>query len=414
MYILTEDGKKYLKHGLPERRLAELVKEKGILKIKDAQKMEDFSVAVQWAKRKNLVVVAQGEIELLNEPKETEEEKALKELADGKEISEKMIILLLERKMIEKKRETLKKRAAKLAGQEITNLTSDLIKTGVWKKVKIKPYNVEAVGRKLSIGKYQPYNRFLNQVKRKLITLGFEEMRGPLIETEFWNFDALYQPQNHSARTWSDTYQLKEPKKGKLPPKKLYEKVAKSHESGTAGSTGWKYKWNPEKAAMLMPRAHGTCLSARTLASGPKIPGKYFAMARCFRPDVLDATHLIEFNQVEGIVVGEELTFRNLLGILKMFAIEIAGAEEVKFYADYYPFTEPSVQMSAKHTKLGWVEFGGAGIFREEMTRPLGVDVPVLAWGLGIDRLAMFKLGINDIRQLFSTDIKWLREEKVI
>jgi len=163
----------------------------------------------------------------------------------------------------------------------------------------------------------------------------------------------------------------------------------------------------------LMPRAHGTCLSARTLASKPEIPGKYFAIARCYRPDVLDATHLIEFNQVEGIVIDESLNLRNLLGILEMFAKEIAGAKEVKFFPDYYPFTEPSVQLSAKHPEMGWIEFGGSGIFREELTKPLGIDVPVIAWGIGIDRLAMFKLGVNDIRYLFSYVLEWLRNTKV-
>jgi phenylalanyl-tRNA synthetase alpha chain len=247
------------------------------------------------------------------------------------------------------------------------------------------------------------------------VELGFKEMTGPLVESEFWNFDALYQPQNHPARTWTDTYQMKNPSHGRLPDGKIVDQVRQTHEDGwTTGSTGWGYRWDPRIAARLMPRAHGTCLSARTLASGPEIPGKYFGIARCYRPDVLDATHLIEFNQAEGIVIGEDLHLRNLLGILEIFAKEIAGAEKVKFLPDYYPFTEPSVQLSAKHPDLGWIEFGGSGIFREELTRPLGVDVPVLAWGIGIDRLAMFKLGINDIRYLFANDLKWLRDARMV
>ena len=115
-----------------------------------------------------------------------------------------------------------------------------------------------------------------------------------------------------------------------------------------------------------------------------------------------------------SLVLDESLTFRSLLGVLEIFAREVAGASEIKFFPDYYPFTEPSVQLSAKHPKLGWVEFGGAGVFREELTKPLGVSVPVIAWGLGIDRLAMFKLGVHDIRYLFSDDLKWLREVKVV
>lgn len=256
---------------------------------------------------------------------------------------------------------------------------------------------------------------FLNKIKAKLVQLGFNEMTGPLIETEFFNFDALFQPQNHPARTWTDTYHLKEPVHGKLPDDLVVNRVKMTHEDGgQTASKGWGYKWSPEVAMQLMPRAQGTALSARTMASKPKIPCRYFAIARCYRPDVLDATHLLEFNQMEGFVADESISFKALLGILKQFAIEVAGAEEVRFYPDYYPFTEPSVQMSAKHPQLGWVELGGAGIFRPEVTNPLGIDVPVMAWGLGIDRLAMFKLGIKDIRYLFSQDLKWLREPRMI
>lgn len=305
--------------------------------------------------------------------------------------------------------------AKQFVGKEIDKLTPELVKTGLWKETKIKPYNVEFVGKKIYSGKRQPYNQFLYQIRRKLVELGFKEMIGNFVELEFWNFDAMYQAQNHPSRDWTETYSLKEPKHGNLPDPKLVERVKESHENGwKTGSTGWGYKWDPKKAAQLMPRAHGTCLSARTLANKPEIPGKYFSMARCFRPDVLDATHLIEFNQTEGIIIGEDINLRNLLGILKMFAVEVAGATQVKFLPDYYPFTEPSVQMSAKHPDLGWVEFGGAGIFREEFTKPLGVDAPVLAWGIGIDRLAMFRLGIKDIRYLFSTDLKWLREQQMV
>ena len=164
-----------------------------------------------------------------------------------------------------------------------------------------------------------------------------------------------------------------------------------------------------------MPIAHDTAISPMTLSSKDlEIPGKYFQIQRCYRPDVIDATHGVEFNQMGGFVLDENLNFKHLLGLLKMLAVEFTGAKEMKFYTDYYPFTEPSVQVSVKHPQLGWVELAGAGIFREELTKPLGVDVPVIAWGFGIDRLAMFKLKLNDIRGLFSTDLQWLRNQKVI
>ena len=414
MYRLTEEGRRYLERGLPERRLLDILD--GPLELKLAkEKLEDFSIAMQWAKKEGWVEIKDGKLNLVEKPKSIPIEEALKGVSKGEDLNEETINLLLSRKLIEEIREDILKRAKKLVGTEVTQLPEELILTGLWREVQFKPYNVESPGKQIYPGKRQPYQRFVGQVKRKLVELGFQEVTGPLIETEFWNFDALYQPQNHPARDWTSTYQLKHPKSGKLPDKKIVEQVRATHEDGwTTGSTGWKYRWDPEKAARLMPRAHGTCLSARTLASDPDIPGKYFAIARCYRPDFLDATHLIEFNQAEGIVVGEGLNLKNLLGILEIFAKEIAGAEKVKFLPDYYPFTEPSVQLSAKHPDLGWIEFGGSGIFREELTKPLGIDVPVLAWGIGIDRLAMFKLGINDIRYLFAKDLEWLRDSKVI
>jgi phenylalanyl-tRNA synthetase alpha chain len=417
-YKLTKEGEEYLKDGLPEKNLVELLDslpQKSATLGKIVLRVKNFPIALKWALEKNWVMKKGDEITLLKPPYKTAEEDALKKVHEGKEVEENVLKVLMERNLVWKVTETYKKTEEVLGktGNVVDELTHDFIVTGLWKGKKFKAVNVETVKKldktKVVPGKRQPYNQFLQQVRQKLIELGFEEMSGPTIETEFWNFDALFQPQNHPARDWWNTYQMKQPKFGELP-KKFIAAVRRAHEKGVSGGTGWEYRWDPRKAMQLMPRAHGTCLSARTLAGKPKIPGKYFAIARCFRPDVIDASHGVEFNQTEGIVLGKSLTFRDLLGLLEMFAKEIAGAKKVKFIPDYYPFTEPSVQMSAEHPDLGWIEFGGAGIFREELTAPLGIDVPVLAWGLGIDRLAMFKLGIDDIRNLFTRDLNWLRK----
>lgn len=408
MFILTDEGRKYLEEGLPEVNLLAIL-ENGEVELNEARrKVDNFSIALMWAKKNGWAKVEGGRIIKTGSPGDYPVAEALRKVARGEEVGNELLRLLLKRRLIEKVKAEVK------VGEVVTHLTPELIQTGQWRRVKLKPYNVEAPGRKIYPGKRQPYLSFVAKVKRKLVELGFKEMTGPLVETEFWNFDALFQPQNHPARDWTSTYQLKHPSIGSLPDKELVERVKKAHEKGIAGSRGWGYRWDPLKAAKLLPRAHGTCLSARTLASNPEIPGKYFAVARCYRPDVLDATHLIEFNQVEGIVIDESLSLRNLLGILEIFAKEIAGAEELRFYPDYYPFTEPSVQLSARHPKMGWIEFGGSGIFREELTKPLGIDVPVIAWGIGIDRLAMFKLGVDDIRYLFSSDLTWLRQAKAV
>jgi len=413
MYNLTEEGKRYAAEGLPEKRLlACLDKPKRIAELKA---MKDFNIALQWAKKNSWIEVKSGMVFLKKRPGKIPEQEALKAVSRGAVVGKGMLNILIKRRLVEIEREDFRKKAEKQLSKGMSVLTPELIKTGLWKKAKFRPYNVSAAGSRVYPGKRHPYNAFLSAVRRRLVELGFREMSGPSIETEFWNFDALFQAQGHPARDWTQTYSLKCPKHGTLPSKKMVSQVKAAHENGGGtGSTGWGYRWNPEKAANLMPRAHGTALSARALACSPEIPGKYFALTRCFRPDVIDATHGVEFNHCEGIVIDESLNFKHLLGILKMFAEEFAGAEKVKFLPDYYPFTESSVQLSAKHPKLGWIELGGAGIFREELTLPLGVKEPVIAWGLGIDRLAMFRLGVNDIRELFSRNLSWLRNSRVV
>ena len=411
---LTAEGRKYLEEGLPEANLVKDLQKLGGKAPIGKAKGDNFSIALQWAKKNNWVKVESGSLILLEKSPKSPIPKALQDVSENRQIQQEMEKLLVFRKLAEETREDALARAEKQLSAGANDLTPELVKSGLWKKAKLKPYNVAAT-ESMHIGKRHPYSQFLQKAREKLVSLGFEEMRGPLVELEFWNFDALFQAQNHPARDWTDTHSLKGSPEGTLPDKKIVSQVAQAHENGwKTGSTGWGYKWDPRKAAKLMPRAHGTATSARTLAAGPKMPGKYFSISRCYRPDVIDATHGVEFNQFEGIVLGEGLNFRDLVSLLKTFAREIAGAEKIKLLPDYYPFTEPSVQMSAKHPELGWVELGGAGIFREELTKPLDVDVPVIAWGLGTDRLAMFKLGINDIRNLFSQNIDWLRKQVVL
>jgi phenylalanyl-tRNA synthetase alpha chain len=404
MYELTKEGKKYAEEGLPELNLLKRAEsEKELKKLKSD--VDNFNIALQWAKKNGWIKIEKGQVIVENQPGKYDLYESLKDLSSAGEDQKK---ILLKRGLIREIRDDVEKEAKKYVGKEITTIHPSLIKTGLWRKTKLKKYNVKAVGKTIYPGKIQPYQKFILEMKKRLVELGFKEMTGPIIETEFWNFDALFQPQNHPSRDWTDTYSLKNPVYGSLPEKKITEAVKKSHE------TGWKYKWDEKKASRLTPRAHDTAISPRYLAKGVEIPGKYFNLVRCFRPDVIDATHGVEFNQLGGFVIGEDMSLKHLLGLLKMFAVEFGGAEEVKFFPDYYPFTEPSVQISVKDKKLGWVELAGAGIFRKELTEPLGIKVPVIAWGVGIDRLAMCALGIKDIRQLFSQDLNWLRKFEVL
>ncbi|MBN2126970.1 MAG: phenylalanine--tRNA ligase subunit alpha [Candidatus Diapherotrites archaeon] len=420
--VLTKKGKEAEEKGLPEEQLIKLINEKksvSLNELKNYFEGNEVNIALGKAKRNAWILIIKKENETMIEAtgvyEETKEKNNLIEFMKkinsfkGKELNEEEkenMKELIERGLIELKEETSKE----------YSLTSEGTQALESKEFNQKrKFNIHEPAPEIFIGKKQPYIQFLNSIRRKLVELGFEEMNSPLIVPEFYNFDVLFQPQNHPARTWTDTYQLLNPKKGTLPAKEKIKAIKNAHESGgVSASNGWGYTWMEEIAERLMPAAHGTAHSARTLTNNPKNPAKYFAIARCFRPDVLDATHLIEFNQTEGFILGEELNFRHLLSTLKDFAVEIAGAEKVKFFPDYYPFTEPSVQLSAKHPDLGWVELGGAGMFRPEILENLGIKGQAIAWGIGIDRLAMFKLGIKDIRYLFSNDLNWLRKTPLV
>lgn len=297
-------------------------------------------------------------------------------------------------------------------GEEAGALTPEMLKTGSWQTVQFRRYNIDVPPTRVPLGRGNPYCSFLARLKDKLASLGFEEFDGPLVETEFWNGDALFMPQFHSARDIHDVYYIKDPTHAKSIDQPWLDQVAATHENGwKTGSRGWGYRFDRDFTRRLILRSQGTVLSAKTLTRA-KVPGKYFGVVRCFRYDRVDATHLADFYQTEGIVLGEEVNLRTLLGLLKMFAEEVAMAKEVKYVPGFFPFTEPSVEVHIRHPSLGWFELGGSGIFRPEVTEPLGIKVPVLAWGLGIDRMALTSMGLHDIRDLFTNSIEDVRSRR--
>jgi phenylalanyl-tRNA synthetase alpha chain len=442
---LSEEGKTYARGGLPERRMIDALKKLGgkatlgeVAEKTDLDK-KFVPIALGWIQRKKWATLDSKTktLHVAADLGEGDDEKLLKLLSKkgGQGAVEDLGLELLDvvqvlkgRKLLDvagKKQQILEltaagreavKKGLKVAA-EVTQLTPELIISGKWRRLKLQKYNLQAQVANTWPGKKHPYLQFLDEVKAKLVALGFKEMAGTVVETCFFNFDALYTPQNHPTRESSGVYYVKAPKYGSVNAyKRAVAKVKDTHENGwKTGSTGWKYKYAVKEASRLILRAHTTCLSARTLLSRSlEVPGMYFSIGQCYRPEVLDKTHLTEFNQVEGIVVGKDLSLRDLLGVLEKFAIDIAGADEAKFVPDYFPFTEPSVELRAYKKGYGWIEFGGSGIFRPEVTLPLGIDVPVLAWGLGIDRLFMLKAGIDDIRQIFSLDLDWLRRQELV
>jgi phenylalanyl-tRNA synthetase alpha chain len=435
---LDVNGIDYQKKGLPERRLLILVLEKS-LTLEEAKKNSglsdnEFQIALGTLKSKGIIklegqIMAQiGREEAI---KKFPEEKFLESLPlsiedlneDQKKIFDKLrlrkhILFIEEEKEVSYETTALGKKVLENLDKVenmIEQLTPGMIKEDNWKGKKFRVYNLDTKAPILFGGKRHPYISFLQKTRQELSALGFEETTGPCVELGMWNCDALFMPQDHPARGIHDLY-FTNPDKGEIQNHVLLKKIKETHENGwKTGSDGWKIPFNINESKRLFLRSQGTAVSARTLSSNPKIPGKYFLIARCFRPDITDAKHLPEFNQMEGIILDKNVTFTQLLGMLKIFAEKIAKVKEIKFLPSYFPFTEPSVELIGKHPTKGWIELGGAGLFRPEVTLPLGIpeDTKVLAWGMGIDRLYMLNTGLEDIRDIFSQDINFLRNAKI-
>ncbi|MDI6737733.1 MAG: phenylalanine--tRNA ligase subunit alpha [Nanoarchaeota archaeon] len=438
---LDKNGIEYKEKGLPELRFLKQIASRPEAKVSEIQIPKDeLNIAIGALRQKaaiNLRKDEKGELVV----SATEHGKGLLKKESMEEAFLKQLPLELsslkpEQKFaydaLSKRREIIKTDVVKLRTASITELGKKLMKEKVtgnfieaitpqvlreeaWKNANFRAYDIKINVPKIFAGKKQHYRAFIDNVRSKLISMGFREMTGPIVESDFWDMDALYMPQFHSARDIHDAYYIKDPKYG-LIDENLMKKVKAAHENGfNTGSRGWKYTFDILRTKRLLLRTQGTACSARKLSSKDiQIPGKYFGITRCFRYDVVDATHNCDFNQTEGFVAEEGLTFGHLKGMLKMFAEEFAQTETIRIVPDYFPFTEPSAGLMAKHPEMGWIELAGSGIFRPEMTKPLGIDVPVIAWGIGIDRLAMFALNIHDIRRLFSHDLNVLRQMKVM
>jgi len=438
---LNDEGRFHARRGLPERRLINALislggrapLEKAVKKAKLEKQF--IPIALGWLKRKNWAVldVKTNMLQLSEKPKKEEaDEELLKLLNEKKRVVEDLPLELQSAVKILKRRKLLKmeektKRIIEItdvgwktikkgirATAEVTQLTPELIITGKWRKVKFTRFDVTAPGPVVYPAKIHPVQQIIQRVKEIFTEMGFTEIRGPIVETAFWNFDALFQPQDHPAREMHDTFYLAYPKTGRLPKKSIVNRVAKTHEDGwKTGSTGWRYHWNPEEAKKLILRTHTTATTIRYLADHEKPPIKVFSVDRVYRNEKMDYKSLAEFHQIEGIIMDKNVTLRDLIGTLKEFYLKL-GLKRVRFWPSYFPYTEPSAQSTVYVPKLKkWFELCGMGVFRPEVTAPLGVKYPVLAWGGGLERLIMLKLGVDDIRLLYKNDLGWIRRTAV-
>ncbi|MBM5804750.1 MAG: phenylalanine--tRNA ligase subunit alpha [Candidatus Verstraetearchaeota archaeon] len=428
-FELTEEGAYCAKHGMPETRLLRLLSSKGgtapMDALKTALKPTEISAALGWGRKAGAIAIEKRGTPPLIVLKRTvniELDDTIKKLSkDGEKSAltpkELELVSVLEERGLVTLKETKQLivemiRGIRPSGGVVSNvLTSDIIKSGRWRKTTLSPYDVTASPPSLKIGKKHPYLEFLEEVKEILIAMGFEEASGPYAESEFWNFDALFQAQDHPARAIHDSFQIKGVEPHIDAPEEVIKGVKAAHEyGGRTGSKGWGYRWNIEIAKRPILRTQTTAVSVRHLSTHKTPPVKAFCLSKNFRPDVIDSRHMVEFCQLDGIIGDRNMNVRHLLWTLKEFAMQL-GFKDIKFTPGYFPFTEPSIEAYAKHHKLGWIECLGSGLFRPEVLEPLGVKFPVLAWAFGIDRLAMIRLGIDDIRELHTSNLESLREK---
>ena len=438
---LGKEGEAAVRDGLPERKVVKLLAEAGgsmmLPKLQEhpALAKGEINVATGWLKRKDLASIEkQPACTVLNLTEKgkggeaTADEKVLSKLAHGELAIEALdkegLDLLLQRQNVVRKREEitrvihLTKKGQLLLEKgievrpEVNELTTELVGSGRWREVDVRPYDVTAFAPVATGGKKHPLRQIIDQIRQAFLEMGFTEIEGPYVRSAFWNMDALFTPQDHPARAMQDTFYLDAPKKGQLVDSEV-EKIRAIHEhGGDTGSLGWRGAWSREVAGQMLLRTHTTVDTIQYLARHPKPPVKVFSIDRVFRNEAIDATHLPEFHQVEGIVMEEGANLRQLIGVLKEFYQKM-GFSDVTVRPSYYPYTEPSLDVAVWYNGK-WLELGGAGIFRQEVTKPWGIEVPVLAWGLGLERLAMLKLGLKDLRELYVSDVEWLRNAPLI
>jgi phenylalanyl-tRNA synthetase alpha chain len=299
---------------------------------------------------------------------------------------------------------------AKEAEDSLDRLSPEALASGAWRGKRLRPIDVEANAPRFYPGRRHPVRDFIREIKETYISMGFTELEGSSVHPAFWNFDALFIPQDHPGREMQDTFYLEGLIDGEMSRRGVVAKVAATHENGwKTGSKGWGYPWRIEEARRLVLRTHNTVLTVRALSESREKETRVFAVSKVYRNENLDYKHVAEFHQMDGIMVGKGLNVRHLMGFLKEFYKKL-GMKDVKLWPTYFPYTEPSLEVVG-YSKVAnaWIELSGSGVLRPEVTVPLGVKVPVLAWGPGVERLMLMRFGLDDLRTLYGSDLNWLR-----
>lgn len=422
-YSISDEGKRALESGLPEKKLFNLIKERGPLDIEEMKEIlgkDVVSLGIAHLKNRG-IEIRDGKIYVVNEKMVLDSiREAEDELKNIENIGTDKLNQLFKRNMVEKKEKVERELVLTHIGmsigddelkirEEITQISPEDIQSGSWKSKEIRKYDIKMFAPYPEMGRKHPLSEFIERVRRIFLNMGFKEIYGQYVVSAFWNMDALYIPQDHPARDMQDTFYID----GKFELPAYEEIIKKIHENGYGISRGWKYVWDSEASSKALLRTHTTVNSVKYLYDNRKESViRVFTIGRVFRRENMDPTHLPEFHQIDGIMMEPGSNFSMLLGTLSEFYLNL-GFNRIKFKPSYFPYTEPSLEIHVlKDGK--WLELGGAGIFRPEVTEPMGIKGKVLAWGLGLERLAMLYYGIQDIRGLYLADIEQLRSLPVL
>ena len=394
---LGKNGLDSFEKGLPERRLLNLIKS-GPKKLSEIQKELGFvfGPAIGLCRKNNWIETSSDQIILKTIPSELPGEKSLQLIGNNKLPKDQLdkidLSELLKRPdfiledIIKNKKISLTQSAKSL---DVSNISGAI--------------DVEAEVPEVFVARTHPLKDTIDEIREIFVTLGFSEILGNMTQSSFWNFDALFTPQDHPARELQDTFFLDGISAKKIANPEQIKKVSDSHKKN------WRYQWDINEARKMVLRTHTTCVTIKHLAENKPDEARIFSLGRVFRNERVSYKHLVEFNQIEGIVVGKDANLRNLMGIQREFYKRI-GITKIKFWPTFFPYTEPSLQTMVYNEKLGkWIELFGMGIFRPEVTKPLGITKPVLAWGGGIERIAMLKYDLDDVREFYNNNLGWLR-----
>jgi len=400
---LGKNGLLARREGLPERKLIELIAIKPLVFGELQKKLgAETNIAIAIAKKNDWIEMQKGEsfniVSLKQKPDQTSEEKLIAFISENK--------IPLEQIQDSAALESLKKRPDYIVIETTKSRTvslSEQAKSIDVEKEDDGAIDVEADVPRVFAARTHPLKDVINEIREVFVSLGFTEVMGNFAQPSFWNFDALFTPQDHPAREMQDTFYIKEKLSAKFASQNQINQVSKAHKKG------WKYDWSVDVAKKMVLRTHTTCVTIKYLAENKPQEARIFSLGRVFRNEKVSYKHLVEFHQVEGIVVGKNVSLRDLMGIQTEFYKKM-GLDKIKFWPTFFPYTEPSLQTMVYNQRLDkWVELFGMGIFRPEVTRPFGITRPVLAWGGGIERIAMLKYGLDDVREFYNNNLSWLR-----